>query len=153
MSNFSNSPTRWRTSILFSAASGSSSHSVTTIIGIGGAAGSSLAPVIVMTARVVEDLAILGAEGGPSAITSDPGSGTAAKGPSSTGDSRERMLRRGVVVARGLVVRGGGGGMVLSFKGSTKRGSTSSMCSPAGSRKAMLWVSAWRLLDKKKREE
>jgi len=38
-----------------------------------------------MTARAVEDLAALGAEGGPPATKSDPGSGTAAKGPSSTG--------------------------------------------------------------------
>ena len=41
--------------------------------------------MIIVTAGVVEDLAILGAEGGPPATTSDPGSGTAAKGPSSTG--------------------------------------------------------------------
>jgi len=60
------------------------------------------------------------------------------------------MLRRGVVVARGLVVRGEGGGMALSLKGSAKRGSTSLIYSPAGSWKAMLWMAAWRLLNKKK---
>jgi len=81
-----------------------------------------------MTAGAVENLVILGAEGGPLATTSGPGSGTVAKGPSSTGGgSRERMLRRGVVVARGLVVRGGGGGMVLSLEGSAKRGSMSTI--------------------------
>jgi len=107
--------------------------------------------VIAVAAEAVEDLAILGVEGGPPATASDPGSGTAAKGPSSTGGgSRERMLQRGVVVARGLVVRGGGG-MVLSLKGFAKRGSTSLIYLLVGSWKAMLWMAAWRLLNKKKR--
>ena len=66
------------------------------------------------------------------------------------GCSRERMLRRGVVVARGPVVRGEGGGMVLNLKGSAKRGSTSLIYSPVGSWKAMLWMAAWRLLKKKR---
>ncbi|OCK88712.1 uncharacterized protein K441DRAFT_681704 [Cenococcum geophilum 1.58] len=146
----------WVTNVLRTSSRGrifNSCNPALTIIGIGGTAGVSSAPVIAVAAEAVEDLAILSVEGSPPATASDPRSGTAAKGPSSTGgDSRERMLWRGVIVARGLVVRGGGGGgMVLSLKGSAKRGSTSLIYSLAGSWKATLWMAAWWLLNKKKR--
>lgn len=95
MSNFLNSPTKRRTSSLFSAASGSS-HSVTTIIGIGGAAGVSSAPVIVITAGAVEDLATLGAEGARQPQHRTPGAARQRR------DRRRRGRQQGKdVAARG----------------------------------------------------